>query len=83
MEDTVKFQYGAMSDTLEKQAKSQGYTLGSHAKFAEKIKFGLVASHIHGVLTDSEYKKALDRFHNKIVLKNLKKAEKKKSKQAK
>lgn len=33
--------------------------------------FGLVAAHVHGVITDKEYGKILQRFQKKILVKNL------------
>lgn len=70
---TVEFYHGAFSDTYEEQANRQGYTFGDKADFVEKVGFGIVAAHIHGCITDSEYDKILRRFQTKILLKNLKK----------
>lgn len=70
---TVEFYHGAFSDTYEEQANRQGYTFGDKADFAEKVGFGIVAAHIHGCITDSEYDKILRRFQTKIITKNLKK----------
>lgn len=70
---TVEFYHGAFSDTYEEQAKRQGYTLGDKADFVQKVGFGIVAAHIHGCITDSEYDKILRRFQTKIITKNLKK----------
>ena len=72
----VGFHHGALSDSYEKQANEQGFTLGDHAEFAQKVGFGLVAAYIHGCITDSEYNRILDRFQKKILVKNLKKLEK-------
>lgn len=70
---TVKFYHGAFSDTYEEQANRQGYTFGDKADFVQKVGFGIVAAHIHGCITDSEYDKILRRFQTKIITKNLKK----------
>ncbi|MBQ1777936.1 MAG: hypothetical protein IIZ93_07240 [Acidaminococcaceae bacterium] len=70
---TVEFYHGAFCDTYEKQANRQGYTFGDKADFVEKVGFGIVAAHIHGCITDSEYDKILRRFQTKIISKNLKK----------
>lgn len=72
----VGFHHGALSDSYEKQANEQGFTLGNKAEFAQKVGFGLVAAYIHGCITDSEYNRILDRFQKKILVKNLKKLEK-------
>lgn len=72
----VGFHHGALSDSYEKQANEQGFTLGDKAEFAQKVGFGLVAAYIHGCITDSEYDRILDRFQKKILVKNLKKLEK-------
>lgn len=72
MNKTVGFHHGALCDDYEKQANEQGLTLEKYAEFAQNVGFGLVAAHIHGVITDSEYDKILQRFQKKILLKNLK-----------
>lgn len=69
---TVEFYHGALVDTYEEQANKQGFTLGDYAEFAQKVGFGIVAAHIHGCITDSEYDKILRRFQTKIISKNLK-----------
>lgn len=71
----VEFHHGALSDTYEEQANKQGLTFGDYAKFVQDIGFGLVAAHIHGAITDSEFDKILQRFQKKILLKHLKKLE--------
>lgn len=70
---TVEFYHSAFADTYEEQANKQGYTLGDKADFVQKVGFGIVAAHIHGCITDSEYDKILRRFQTKIISKNLKK----------
>lgn len=68
----VEFHHGALADTYEKQARAQGFTFGKKAKWVQKVGFGLVCAHIHGCITDSEYNKILQRFQQKVLLKNLK-----------
>jgi hypothetical protein len=63
----IGFHYGALSKALEEQAIEQGYTLGDRAETLEKLAYGLVLNHIHGILTDSAYDKALQRLHKKVV----------------
>ena len=72
---TIEFHHGALSDSYEEQANAQGFTFGDKAEFVEKVGFGLVAAHIHGCITDSEYSKILQRFQQKILVKMLKKME--------
>lgn len=71
MSKQVTFCHGALSDPYEEQANAQGFTLGDKAELMDKLGFGLVINHIHGVLTDSAYDKALQKLQKQIV-KNLK-----------
>ncbi len=57
--------YGALYK-LEEQCNKAGYTLGKYKDIAEKIHFGLNAAHIHGIMTDGEWDKALKRLNKKI-----------------
>lgn len=59
----IGFDYGALSDKLEKQANDQGYTLGDKQEILEKLAFGLSINYIHGTLTDSAYQRALGKLH--------------------
>lgn len=68
----VVFYHGALSDTYEKQANDQGFTLGDRADFIQEVGYGLMWAHIHGCITDSEYEKILNRFQKKLLIKNLK-----------
>lgn len=68
----IEFHHGALADTYEEQANKQGFTFGDNADFVQKVGFGLLAAHIHGCITDSEYDRILRRFQIKILLKNLK-----------
>lgn len=65
--NSVTFNYGGLSEPLEDQARSQGYTLGDKAEIMEKLAFGLVVNMIHGTLTHSAYEKALNRLHKKVM----------------
>ena len=69
---TVGFHFGALCDSYEEQANTQGFTFGDKAEWVEDIGFGIVCAHIHGCITDSEYDKILRRFQAKILVKNLK-----------
>lgn len=68
----VGFHHGALCDSYEKQANSQGYTFGKDANFVQKVGFGLVAAYIHGCITDAEYDRILGRFQKKVLAANLK-----------
>ena len=63
----VEFNYGALSDKLEKQANEQGYTLGDKQELLEKLAFGLIINYIHGTLTDSAYQRALEKLHKMTI----------------
>lgn len=71
MSKTVSFYHGALADPYEDQARAQGFTFGDKAEFIQKVGFGLTAAHIHGVITDKEYDKILQRFQKKLIIKNL------------
>lgn len=61
----MKFEFGAMSDTLEAQANHNGYTLGKDANRLEKIKNARAMLFLHGILTDSENEKIIKRICDK------------------
>lgn len=63
----VGFIHGALADSYEEQAREQGYTLGDKAELMDKLGFGLTINYVHGVLTDSQYDKALQKLNKKIV----------------
>lgn len=63
----VGFHYGALSDSLEKQANDQGYTLSVRGEVLEEMKFGLVLNHVQGTLTDSAYERALQKLHKQVI----------------
>lgn len=67
----VNFNYGALGDSLEKQANKQGYTLGKEVGKFDKIKNARSMLSVHGLLTDSESRRVVNRIH-KLVIKNLK-----------
>ena len=63
----INFNYGALSDPLEEQANKQGATLGDKAELFEKMAYGLVLNMIHGTLTHSQYEKAIQKLHCKVI----------------
>ena len=69
---TVGFHHGALADTYEEQANTQGFTFGDNAKWIEEVGKGLTCLWIHGCMTDSEYNRILQKFQKKILIKNLK-----------
>ncbi len=75
MSKFIEFRHGALCDDYEKQANDQGYTFGDNAEFVQKVGFGLVAAHIHGLITDGEYDRILRRFQKKMITKWIKKME--------
>ena len=64
---TIEFHHGALADSYEKQANTQGFTYGRKAEWVQNVGFGLVCAHIHGCITDGEYGKILRRFQQKIL----------------
>ncbi|MGL6184750.1 MAG: hypothetical protein ACRC1T_05160 [Clostridium chrysemydis] len=69
----VTFHYGAIADTLEKQANEQGFTLGKKAEQLEKIKKAIVICGFH-VATESQANSMTKKLHNKVI-KSLKELE--------
>lgn len=63
----VGINYGAISAPIEEQLNEQGFTLGKQAEIVEKMAYGLVLNHVHGILTDSAYDRALQRLHKRII----------------
>ena len=61
------FRYGALVDSLEKQANEQGYTLGSEADIFERMEYGLVLNYIQGTLTVRQYHRALDKLNKRVI----------------
>ena len=63
----IGINYGALSDPIEEQLNEQGFTLGEKAEFVEKMVYRLILNHVHGILTDSVYDRALQRLHKHII----------------
>lgn len=70
----VRFYHEALSDSYEKQANVQGFTLGDKAELFDKISFAYNMLRIHGYLTDSQADSVCKKIQKNLV-KNLKKAE--------
>jgi len=67
MSRMIGFNHGALSDSYEKQANEQGFTLGEEKERLEKLGFSVVYCWIHGVLTDSQYDMALKKLQKQLV----------------
>ena len=63
----VKFGYGALEDSLEKQANDQGYTLGEQAEKFEKFKTEILDLWINGILTDNQSDKLIEKLHKQVI----------------
>lgn len=64
---SIEFHYGALNDSLEKQANNQGYTLGDKAGQLEKYVGEIIDLWINNILTDKEKDKSIERLHKKII----------------
>lgn len=74
--NTVIFNYSALADNLELQAKSQGYTLGSYVDMLEQIRHSINMCGFH-VATESQVSSMFKKLNDK-VLSSLKELETKK-----
>ena len=63
----VGFFHGALCESYEKQANDQGFTLGDSAEKLQKCGTNLVHVWIEGLLTDSQYDKALHKLQKKLL----------------
>lgn len=70
----VGFYHGALSDSYEKQANNQGFTLGDKAELFDKIAFSYNMLYIHGYLTESQAAQICNKIQKNLV-KNLKRME--------
>ena len=71
----INLNHGLFSDTYEEQLNTQGYTLGDKAEWVEKIGYGLKAAYTQGCISDSQFKAIIERFSERVIVKNLKKLE--------
>lgn len=65
--EEITFSYGAWSDPIEEQANAQGFTLGNKADKWQKVYDAMVMLHIHDILTDGQYTKAIERYQKKMT----------------
>lgn len=63
----VEFRYGALCNTLEKQANEQGFTLGENAETLQKLNDSMIMCWIHGICTDSQKESMMKKLQKKII----------------
>ena len=68
----VGFYHGCLSDSYEKQANEQGFTLGDKAEMLEELKYSFNMLLLHDCITNSQSDAIVQKIQKKIV-KNLKK----------
>ena len=68
----VGFYHGCLSDSYEKQANEQGFTLGNKAEMLEELRHSYNMLRLHDCITDSQADAIVQKIQKKIV-KNLKK----------
>ena len=66
-QEQVGFSYGAMSKTIEEQAKEQGYTLGKDANNIEACKTAITQLRFGIDTPDNIHKKLIERLHKKVI----------------
>lgn len=62
----LSFHYGAISDSFERQARWQGYTLGKKASLIQELGDGLMLNHAMGMLSDKQYAVGMHRLYDYI-----------------
>lgn len=70
----VGFHHGALSDSYEKQAQEQGFTLGDKAELFDKIGYSYNMLRIHGYITESQADNICKKIQKNLV-KNIKRLE--------
>ena len=63
----VIFHYGALSDSLEQQANSQGYTLGKESELLQKLNNSMIMCWVHGLCTDSQQDSMMNKLQKKVI----------------
>lgn len=73
----VGFWHGALSDSYEKQANEQGFTLGDKAQMFDEIKSAYDTLMYYKLLTDSQANSVCNKIQKQLVksLKKLKETE--------
>lgn len=67
----VGFYHGCLTDSYEKQANEQGFTLGDKAEMLDELRHSYNMLRMHDCITDSQADKIVQKIQKKIV-KNLK-----------
>lgn len=67
MRKEVIFHYGALSDSLEQQANSQGYTLGKESELLQKLNNSMIMCWVHGLCTDSQQDAMMKKLQKKVI----------------
>lgn len=70
----VVFHYGALADSLEEQARSQGLTLGNDGERLQQLNDAMLMCWIYGLCTDSQ-KDSMMKKLQKQILKSLRRQE--------
>lgn len=70
----IGMRYGALSDPIEDQLRSQGLTLGDKAVQYQDDVDACIRLFVRGHLTDSAHNRVLDKIH-KSIMKNIKRIE--------
>lgn len=63
----IRFYHGALSDSYEKQANEQGFTLGDKAELFGQIGYAYNLLWIHGYLTDSQADMVCKKIQKNLV----------------
>lgn len=63
----IKFNHGTISESYEKQANAQGFTLGEKAEAFESIRHAYNRLRINGYLTSSQADSVCKKIQNNLV----------------
>lgn len=63
----VGFNHGCLSDSYEKQANEQGFTLGDNAEMLEELRHSYNMLRLHDCITDSQASKIVQKLQKKVV----------------
>lgn len=63
----VGFYHGCLSDSYEKQANEQGFTLGDKAEMLEELRHSYNMLRLHDCITDSQASKIVQKLQKKVV----------------
>lgn len=62
----MKIDYNALSDDIELQLNTQGYTLNDHADTVQKIADAINMCYLHNIITEGECRNARKRLYKKL-----------------